>query len=112
MSKQGPYESPQWIRGQHLKDSQLEWIDFDPSRLAALARSLPDVPEGLGDRLASRTQAAWECAAYIAFQPRPHGRVTSVVLEASEGDYVVDVDSHGNPVGVELLSVAMGSEDH
>lgn len=103
--------APPRLKG-HLAQSAAIWVDFDPTVLVELARAQAQDRPGFAELLSACTRAGWTCAAYAQFVPRIRdgGVDETVILEAENEDYAIDVDRAGNPIGVELLGVAMSSE--
>ena len=104
-------KAPIGIHG-HLPDRRLTWIEFDPSELVEAARvQVPELPNLPAD-LARCTRGAWECTAYVRFVPPGEGEnvAQSVIVQVDQEEFVIDVDDHGSPIGIELLHVALSDE--
>jgi hypothetical protein len=91
----------------HPHNPVLQWADYDPSWLVALARAQEPADEWLAEALAGCTRAAWECEAYLRFvEPRTSAPfLTNVILGSTpQGDLVLDVSRDRAVPGVEFLS--------
>jgi hypothetical protein len=84
----------------HLHGADLVWFPFEPRDFVARASQHVDDYRGLGDRLASRRHAAWNCDCYLAFAEVGAGGVAgTAVLWLGGEDLAVDLDGEGNLSG-------------
>jgi hypothetical protein len=77
-----------------------------------MGRPVVDAPHGIRGHISIEAEidrAAWTCSAYAQFvRGDKAGRVSgSIFLSSGNEDYVIDIDQEGNPIGVELLHVAL-----